>query len=89
MSKWIDQNPTGAILNSEDLDQLAEIVRNTSIYLMSDEVYEHIVFDGNKHLSLMGHDELWERSFVISSFGKTFHATGWKVGYCAAIPELT
>jgi len=83
------QNPTGAILNSEDLDQLAEIVRNTSIYLMSDEVYEHIVFDGNKHLSLMGHDELWERSFVISSFGKTFHATGWKVGYCAAIPELT
>ena len=82
-------NPTGAILKSEDLDTLADILCDTSIYLMSDEVYEHIVFDGKKHLSLSSHDELWSRSFVISSFGKTFHATGWKVGYCAAPIELT
>lgn len=82
-------NPTGAILRSEDLDTLADILRDTSIYIMSDEVYEHIVFDGKKHLSLASHDELWSRSFVISSFGKTFHATGWKVGYCAAPIELS
>ena len=82
-------NPTGAIFRSEDLDTLADILRDTSIYIMSDEVYEHIVFDGKKHLSLASHDELWSRSFVISSFGKTFHATGWKVGYCAAPIELS
>ncbi len=82
-------NPTGAILNENDLKLLAEITRNTSIYIMADEVYEHIVFEGEKHLSLLCHDELWSRSFVISSFGKTFHATGWKVGYCAAPAELT
>ena len=56
---------------------------------MSDEVYEHIVFDGMKHLSLASNDALWQRSFVVSSFGKTFHATGWKVGFCAAPEELT
>ena len=83
------QNPTGAILTSEDLEQLADIVRGTSIYLLADEVYEHIVFDGEVHQSLMRHDELWERSFVVSSFGKTYHATGWKVGYCAAPKPLT
>jgi len=82
-------NPTGAILNEDDLNMLAEITRNTSTYIMADEVYEHIVFEGEKHLSLLCHDELWSRSFVISSFGKTFHATGWKVGYCAAPAELT
>jgi methionine aminotransferase len=82
-------NPTGAILSSEDLDQLAAIVRDSNSFLLSDEVYEHIVFDGAKHLSLASHDELWERSFVISSFGKTFHATGWKVGYCLAPENLT
>tara|TARA_B100001094_G_scaffold300669_1_gene326280 strand:+ start:252 stop:1400 length:1149 start_codon:yes stop_codon:yes gene_type:complete len=82
-------NPTGAILEAEDLEILADILRETSIYLMSDEVYEHIVFDNQQHLSLASHNELWERSFVISSFGKTFHATGWKVGYCAAPPLLT
>ncbi len=82
-------NPTGAILNENDLNMLAEITRNTSIYIMADEVYEHIVFEGEKHLSLLCHDELWSRSFIISSFGKTFHATGWKVGYCAAPAELT
>ena len=56
---------------------------------MSDEVYEHIVFDGNRHHSLASHDDLWSRSFVISSFGKTFHATGWKIGYCIAPKKLT
>ena len=74
-------NPTGVILTSADLDTLAEVVRDTGIYLLSDEVYEHIVFDGHEHQSLLRHDELWERTFVVSSFGKTYHATGWKVGY--------
>lgn len=82
-------NPTGAILAPSELDTLAEIVRDTNVYLLSDEVYEHIVFDGQRHWSLATHDELWARSFVVSSFGKTYHATGWKVGYCAAPPELT
>jgi methionine aminotransferase len=82
-------NPTGVILSQPDLDRLAETVRDTGIYLVSDEVYEHIVFDGNRHLSLLMHGELRERTFVISSFGKTYHATGWKVGYCVAQPQLT
>jgi methionine aminotransferase len=82
-------NPTGAILSADDLDKLADIIRDTSTYLISDEVYEHIIFDQEDHQSLLRHDELWERSFVISSFGKTYHATGWKVGYCVAPPVLT
>jgi methionine aminotransferase len=82
-------NPTGTNLTRADLDRLAAIVRDTGVYLMSDEVYEHIVFDGADHQSLLRHDELWPRSFVISSFGKTYHATGWKVGYCVAPPALT
>ena len=82
-------NPTGVILTSDDLDQLAAIVRDSNTFLLSDEVYEHIIFDGEQHRSLASHDELWERSFVISSFGKTFHATGWKVGYCIAPANLT
>lgn len=82
-------NPTGAILTDDDLDKLASLVRNTDCYLLSDEVYEHIVFDGEPHRSLLSHDELWERSMVICSFGKTFHATGWKLGYCAAPPHLS
>ena len=82
-------NPTGAILSAADLENLADIVRDTSIYLISDEVYEHIVFDKAQHQSLLRHDELWERTFAISSFGKTYHATGWKVGYCVAPPVLT
>ena len=82
-------NPTGAILSREDLDTLADIVRDTQCFLLSDEVYEHIVFDGETHHSLLSHDELWRRSMVICSFGKTFHATGWKLGYCAAPAELT
>ena len=82
-------NPTGVVLSEADLESLAGIVRDTNIYLLSDEVYEHIVFDGASHQSLLRHDELWQRSFVVSSFGKTYHATGWKVGYCVAPAALT
>jgi methionine aminotransferase len=82
-------NPTGAILTAEDLTRLADLVRDTDCYLLSDEVYEHIVFDDEPHRSLASHDELWERSMVICSFGKTFHATGWKIGYCAAPAHLS
>jgi methionine aminotransferase len=82
-------NPTGAVLSVDDLGKLATLVRNTNAFLLSDEVYEHIIFDGVQHCSLASHDELWERSFVISSFGKTFHATGWKVGYCLAPANLS
>ena len=83
------QNPTGAVLGGDDLETLAEMLRDTSVFLVSDEVYEHIIFDGVAHQSLLRHDELWERSFVISSFGKTYHATGWKVGYVIAPAMLT
>ena len=82
-------NPTGAILTADDLDKLAELVRDRNCYLLSDEVYEHIVFDGEPHRSLASHDELWQRSMIICSFGKTFHATGWKLGYCAAPAHLS
>jgi len=82
-------NPTGAILKADDLDALADVVRDTGVYLLSDEVYEHIIFDGAEHESLLKHEELWPRTFVISSFGKTYHATGWKVGYCVAPAALT
>jgi methionine aminotransferase len=82
-------NPTGVVLSADDLDTLADIVRDTDAYLLSDEVYEHIVFDGADHQSLLRHDELWDRTFVVSSFGKTYHATGWKVGYCVAPAALT
>ncbi len=82
-------NPTGAILNEHDLKQLANIVKNTNIFIISDEVYEHIIFDGLKHNSFITVPELQQRSFIISSFGKTFHATGWKSGYCIAPKELT
>jgi methionine transaminase len=82
-------NPTGAIFDETDLKKLSEIVRGTNIFLVSDEVYEHIVFDGNKHHSFMTEPELQQRSFIISSFGKTFHVTGWKTGYCVAPKELS
>ena len=82
-------NPTGATLSAADLDTLAGLVRETECLLLADEVYEHIVFDDEPFHSLLGHAELRERSFVVSSFGKTVHATGWKIGYCAAPPALT
>src|SRR5690606_15606780 len=81
-------NPTGTILNHNDILTLIDLVRNKNIYLISDEVYEHIIFDENKHLSFASYDELSKRSIVISSFGKTFHTTGWKIGYCCAPENL-
>lgn len=82
-------NPSGVSLTREELDKLAEMIRDTHILLLGDEVYEHIVFDGQSHNSLLSHKELALRSFVISSFGKTYHITGWKVGYCVAPKALT
>lgn len=79
-------NPTGAILGPEDLEKLANLVRNSNILILSDEVYEHITFDGKPHLSIASVPELAERSFIVFSFGKTFHVTGWKIGYVLA-PE--
>ncbi len=82
-------NPTGAILASSDLDALAELVRGTDIVVLSDEVYQHIVHDGAEHQSVWRHEELAARSFVVGSFGKTWHCTGWKVGYCVAPKALS
>ena len=79
-------NPSGSLIQKEDIEQLIKLVKGTDILLISDEVYEFIVFDNEKHHSFTLYDELYTRSFVISSFGKTFHTTGWKLGYCAA-PE--
>ncbi|MFZ5638061.1 MAG: pyridoxal phosphate-dependent aminotransferase [Pseudomonadota bacterium] len=82
-------NPSGAMLNDADMNTISEILRDTGIWLISDEVYEHIVFDGARHESALRYPELRERAFVISSFGKTYHCTGWKVGYCIAPPALS
>jgi methionine aminotransferase len=82
-------NPTGAVWSMEDLDAFAEIVKGTNILIISDEVYEHIVFDGAQHASVLLHPELRKRSFVCGSFGKTYHITGWKMGYCLAPEYLT
>ena len=82
-------NPSGAMLTAGDMQAIADLLRDTGIILLSDEVYEHIVFDGRRHESALRHPELRERAFVISSFGKTYHCTGWKVGYCIAPPALT
>lgn len=82
-------NPTGAVLSAADLDRLAVLLRDSGCYLLSDEVYEHIVFDGTMHASVLAHPELRERSFAVSSFGKTYHTTGWKIGYCVAPRALT
>jgi methionine aminotransferase len=82
-------NPTGMVWGQNDLDRLAALVRNTSALILSDEVYEHMVYDGAKHQSIASHPELAARSFLISSFGKTYHVTGWKVGYVAAPVALS
>src|SRR3990167_3260951 len=82
-------NPSGALLSRADLDQLAALIRDRDIYLISDEVYEHLVFDGAQHASVLAHAELYARAFVVSSFGKTYHVTGWKTGYVVAPPVLT
>ncbi|KFI07823.1 pyridoxal phosphate-dependent aminotransferase [Massilia sp. BSC265] len=82
-------NPTGSILRAADLDALAAVVAGTDILVLSDEVYEHMVYDGEQHASVSRHPVLAERAFVVSSFGKTYHVTGWKVGYVAAPAALT
>jgi methionine aminotransferase len=82
-------NPSGAMLSAADMDEVAAIVAGTGVWLLSDEVYEHIVFDGARHESALRRPELRERTFVVSSFGKTYHCTGWKVGYCIAPPPLS
>ena len=81
-------NPTGTILRAADMAALADIVRGTDILIVSDEVYEHMVYDGQQHESICRHPELAARSFVVSSFGKTYHVTGWKIGYVAAPAPL-
>ncbi len=81
-------NPTGAIWSEQDWRLLIELIQDKNIVVLSDEVYEHLVFDGQKHFSALQFPELRERSFVIGSFGKTYHVTGWKTGYCVASPQL-
>jgi methionine aminotransferase len=81
-------NPTGMMWTADDMRQLAAIVDGTGIVIISDEVYEHIIFDGRRHESVLRYPELRSRAVVISSFGKTFHTTGWKVGYCVAPQPL-
>ncbi len=82
-------NPCGSVWSADAIGTLAELVRDTQILVLSDEVYEHIIFDGAEHQSVLRHAELAARSFVISSFGKTYHCTGWKVGYCIAPRALS
>lgn len=82
-------NPTGAVWGKNDWDELASIVRDTEIFILSDEVYEQLIFDGKEHYTVMQHPELRSRSFALYSFGKVFNNTGWKMGYCIAPENLT
>jgi methionine aminotransferase len=82
-------NPTGSVIAPADLDVLAELLRGTDAMVLADEVYEHLVFDDVKHASILGHPELYERGLAVFSFGKTMHATGWRIGYALASPEIT
>ncbi|MEX2333318.1 MAG: methionine aminotransferase [Pseudohongiella sp.] len=82
-------NPSGSVLARQDLDTLAELIRDRDILVLSDEVYEHMVFAGGRHESVLCHAELKEKSFAVFSFGKTYHATGWKAAYCVAPPALS
>ena len=81
-------NPTGTMMSKDDMRQLEDLVKNTDIVILSDEVYEHIIFDGEAHQSIARFPGLAERSFLVASFGKTFHNTGWKMGYCAGPAAL-
>ena len=81
-------NPTGSVLDKKDLEQLGNIVSGTNILILSDEVYEHIVFDGIQHESVLKYPDLFNRSFICFSFGKVYNCTGWKIGYCIAPPAL-
>jgi methionine aminotransferase len=82
-------NPSGALLARADFERLAELLRPYDCYLLSDEVYEHVVFDGARHATALAHPELAQRCFAVFSFGKTYHATGWKLGYAVAPPALS
>ncbi len=81
-------NPTGSVIRENDIEQLRSIVKGTNIFIVSDEVYEHLIFDNIPHLSILRYPDLLERSFVCFSFGKTYHCTGWKLGYCISSPFL-
>ncbi len=81
-------NPTGSVTDKKDIEQLRGIVKDTGIFIFSDEVYEHIIFDGMPHESILRYPDLLQRSFVFFSFGKTYHCTGWKLGYCIAPAAL-
>ena len=83
------QNPSCTVAERADLDALAALIRDRPISILADEVYENVLFDGRSHASVLTHPELRERSFAVFSFGKTLHATGWRVGYCVAPPKLT
>lgn len=82
-------NPSGSVLQAEDMQQLRDLVKDTGIFILSDEVYEHLVYDGASHQTMLRYPELLERSFVCFSFGKVYHNTGWKMGYCVAPAALT
>lgn len=82
------QNPTGSILSENDIEALIKLTKDTDILILSDEVYEHIIFDNRKHQSIALYPELRERTFIVASFGKLLHATGWKLGYCLAPHQL-
>jgi methionine transaminase len=81
-------NPTGSVISENDIEQLRSVVKGTDIFILSDEVYEHLIFDNIPHLSILRYPDLLERSFVCFSFGKTYHCTGWKLGYCITSPYL-
>ncbi|MBH2870211.1 methionine aminotransferase [Serratia marcescens] len=81
-------NPTGAVFDEHDIERLTALTRDTDIVILSDEVYEHVVFDGEIHHSMARYPQLAERSVIVSSFGKTYHVTGWRVGYCLAPAAL-
>ena len=82
-------NPTATILSRQDIDELSTLVKDQDIYILSDEVYEHLIYDGATHESMARYPELQQRSFIVASFGKLCHATGWKIGYCLAPAQLT
>ncbi|MEI2739289.1 MAG: methionine aminotransferase [Chitinophagaceae bacterium] len=82
-------NPTGSVINEEDIKELRKVVEGTNIFIISDEVYEHLIFDGIPHQSILRYPDLFQRSFVCFSFGKTYNCTGWKLGYCIAPAPLT
>lgn len=83
------QNPTGQTFTKEDMQTLESIVENKELYILSDEVYEHLVYDKQTHETILKYPALYSKSFAVFSFGKTFHTTGWKIGYCIAPPQLT